>query len=1140
MKRAFWSLLIALVCLAVLGTALAAPTAIERAPGQPQNLKATAVSASEIDLEWEEVDGAEKYEVQRATDTAFTAPVTKTTTETELSVTGLTLGTMYYFRVRAVQDGEPGAYSTVVSAYPAPEGPADLEAKVKSGSSISLKWDTVDDVTGYTLKRSTDGANFTTVAQLKEGVVSYVDTGLTAGVKYTYRLYTYKTVGDDTADSVEYAEAEITMIPPTPANFKATSIAGGIRLQWKAVADITCYSIYRSVNDGADGYPLLVTSLTGTSYDDTKNIRIGSAYNYYIVAVKDNVPSAASDILTALGRPGAPTGLKAVFNASDSTAIDVSWNPVEDVAGYILEAGDSKDGPFTELTRGFITSYKDTGLAVGTGRYYRVKSYVADVESEPSSPVYDAARPQAVKNFTLTNTSATAIKLKWKASAGTAGYRIYRGTSSTSLSLLTTLDASKTAYTDKKLTTGTTYYYRIEPYILDPRDGKTIMAGTSVTDSLQALPLAPEVLSVKQYERNNAFKVTWEKVSGSTGYKVYYRVTGDTDYILGAEVAKTKSKAIITGLKPGTRYDIAVRSSYTLNGQTVLGGTGKMNGVKLKILAPISLGRTCINLTSLSFTWGAVAGVDGYEVSVTGSQDGFSYNNTTASASVTLEGLTCGYDYVCKVRAYSNVAGEQLFSAWSDTVTLTPTAPAPTDFRATASTTKYTVTLNWTAQPLATGYILQRSTKKDSGYEQIARLTSSATTSYTDNLGNSAVGKTYYYRICSYVDAMAVLNQSPFTAAVAAEMKPAVTTLSLVNASPTAITLKWTKLDGVDGYNLYRSTRADGGFKLIKKITSPSKLKYKNSKRVMGTVYYYKIAAYKVVDGKTILGGFSNVASITAAPKSPASLKVKPYAKSAVITWKKSSGATGYYVYRAIGTGDYARIATVDTNRFEDKQLNPGVTYKYRVSAFQQNGKIIGESALCKYVKAKTSVGKVTGLKAKVDTETSVKLTWKAVREAEHYQVQVASKAEGPFTTILTVEKTEAIVKNLPTAANRYFRVRALVSRGTDSIPGAWSAVKVGYAAPKAPENLRGSAGSGSVILRWKHSVGATGYRIWQKGPGEDDYTLITTVERTASYQVTGLKHGKKYSFKVTAIAEDAAGTVFVGLTTKPITVKTK
>ena len=51
------------------------------------------------------------------------------------------------------------------------------------------------------------------------------------------------------------------------------------------------------------------------------------------------------------------------------------------------------------------------------------------------------------------------------------------------------------------------------------------------------------------------------------------------------------------------------------------------------------------------------------------------------------------------------------------------------------------------------------------------------------------------------------------------------------------------------------------GFKLFFDTKDPSKTKYKNTKSLKkGTTYYYKVRAYKVVDGKTYFSDFSNKA----------------------------------------------------------------------------------------------------------------------------------------------------------------------------------------------------------------------------------------------------------------------------------------
>ena len=78
-----------------------------------------------------------------------------------------------------------------------------------------------------------------------------------------------------------------------------------------------------------------------------------------------------------------------------------------------------------------------------------------------------------------------------------------------------------------------------------------------------------------------------------------------------------------------------------------------------------------------------------------------------------------------------------------------------------------------------------------------------------------------------------------------------------------SITVSWTvKGDAAaaDGYRVYRSTKKNSGFG-TKPLFTTTKQTYKNTKNLKkGTRYYYKVRAYKVVDGKTYFSDWSNKA----------------------------------------------------------------------------------------------------------------------------------------------------------------------------------------------------------------------------------------------------------------------------------------
>ena len=105
----------------------------------PDNLVATEVSATQIDLSWTAGVGQTSYEVQRMTGSdAFVTVSTATNpgNATTYMDTGLTASTMYTYRVRGVVAADPpSAWSTVAMATtmaagttdPAPDGSGHVQ-----------------------------------------------------------------------------------------------------------------------------------------------------------------------------------------------------------------------------------------------------------------------------------------------------------------------------------------------------------------------------------------------------------------------------------------------------------------------------------------------------------------------------------------------------------------------------------------------------------------------------------------------------------------------------------------------------------------------------------------------------------------------------------------------------------------------------------------------------------------------------------------------------------------------------------------------------------------------------------------------------------------------------------------------------
>ena len=72
--------------------------------------------------------------------------------------------------------------------------------------------------------------------------------------------------------------------------------------------------------------------------------------------------------------------------------------------------------------------------------------------------------------------------------------------------------------------------------------------------------------------------------------------------------------------------------------------------------------------------------------------------------------------------------------------------------------------------------------------------------------------------------------------------------------------ISWTKAKEADGYMIYRSTKKNSGYKLIKTV-SASKKSYTDTKAKSGKKYYYYVKAYKKVNGKKVYGEISKKVS---------------------------------------------------------------------------------------------------------------------------------------------------------------------------------------------------------------------------------------------------------------------------------------
>lgn len=169
------------------------------------------------------------------------------------------------------------------------------------------------------------------------------------------------------------------------------------------------------------------------------------------------------------------------------------------------------------------------------------------------------------------------------------------------------------------------------------------------------------------------------------------------------------------------------------------------------------------------------------------------------------------------------------------------------------NTSATSVKLKWKKDSSAKKFTIYRSTNKSKGYK-VLKTVNNSTLSYTDK--KLTCGKTYYYKV------KAINGKNSKTSKVkSVKVVPKkVSSISAISAKCGEITVNYGKSSGASGYQLCTSNSANGKFTPI----STANVTSVTQNVQMGSTAYYKVRAYKTVNGKKVYSAYSKTIAATA------------------------------------------------------------------------------------------------------------------------------------------------------------------------------------------------------------------------------------------------------------------------------------
>ena len=520
-------------------------------PGVPTSLGATAGS-TQVTLSWSapsSTGGAAitNHVIERRTGTTgawSTVTHSAAITGTNYTVTGLTNGTTYNFRVSATNSAGTGAMSNVVSATPAaataPGAPTGLGA-TPGNTQVTLSWSAPSSnggaaISNHVVERRTGSTGTWSTVTHSAAITgtNYTVTGLTNDTTYNFRVSATNSVSTGAMSNV---------VSATPGRLILPAVTDQTYTVDTAITALTLP--VASGGTGTVTYTLVGAVPPGLTFEPTTRVLSGTPTKVGVYSVTYTASTATTlgfgwqfNITIKAAAPGAPTSLTAT---PGNGQVALSWsapgsNGGAAISNHVVERRTGSTGTWTTVTHSAAitgTNYTVTGLTNGTAYNFRVKA-TNESGAGAMSNVANAT-PAATAPGAPTGLGATAgnqqVRLSWTAPSSNGGAAISNhvverrtGSTGTWSTVTHSTAITGTNYTVTGLTNGTAYNFRVKA---TNESGTGAMSNVvSATPAAATAPGAPTSLGATA--SNGQVTLSWSAPGSNggaaiTGYKVEWK-----------------------------------------------------------------------------------------------------------------------------------------------------------------------------------------------------------------------------------------------------------------------------------------------------------------------------------------------------------------------------------------------------------------------------------------------------------------------------------------------------------------------------------------------------------------------------------------------------------------------------------------
>ena len=272
---------------------------------------------------------------------------------------------------------------------------------------------------------------------------------------------------------------------------------------------------------------------------------------------------------------------------------------------------------------------------------------------------------------------------------------------------------------------------------------------------------------------------------------------------------------------------------------------------------------------------------------------------------------------------------------------------------------------------------------------------------------------------------------------------PAVKNFKVSEKNAVSATFKWSKNSNAGGYIIEKYS--GGKWARVAKITNNSTTTYKAGGLKAGTVYKFRIRAYKMNGKAAVYSNYSATIAERTNPSVVTGAKLSGRAADALrINWTKNASADGYIVemYQGNKWVRAGKITKNSTTTFRKAGLKASTVYKFRVRAYKMSGKTALYGNYSATVTARTNPSVMKGVKIGGKSKDALRLNWTKNTSAQGYIVEMYKGGKWVRAAKITNGNTTTFRKaGLAKNTTYKFRVKAYYMSGKTALFGNYGSV---------------------------------------------------------------------------------------------------